>query len=204
MTADVMAAQAWQTNGHLIEGVAKLGFITADMDAADLTHGRGVWWQRWRPDRLTKVTGGHDPKAAPADLIADFRALPFPSGRFDLVAFDPPYMPMGTPAQFSSLFAHYGVGNTNRAVITELITQGLNETARVCRPGGTILTKAGRGIDGAKLWRGDDLMVDHGEGLRLEVIAQFLMLTRPRSQAHRGPQRNPRSNYSTLTVWRKP
>lgn len=200
---DIMAAQHWKTNGHLIAGVAELGFITKTMRAVDLTYGRGVWWKQWAPNSLTRITRGKDPKAAPADLAADFTALPLQDNNFDLVAFDPPYMPMGTPGGLSNMFQHYGVGRTGPKTITGQMLAGLEEGYRVCRKGGVILTKAGRGISGGKLWRGDDLLVNHGEKLGLTVLAQFLMLTKPRSQKHRGPQQTPRSNYSTLTVWGK-
>lgn len=200
---DIMAAQYWATNGHLIAGVAQLGFINKNMHTVDLTHGRGVWWQQWAPNNLTRMTGGKDPKAAPADLTADFTALPLKDQTFDLLAFDPPYMPMGTLGDLSNMFQHYGVGGTGKDAITVQMLAGLEEAYRVCRKSGVILTKAGRGISGGKLWRGDDLLVNHGEKLGLTVLAQFLMLTKPRAQKHRGPQQNPRSNYSTLTVWGK-
>ena len=110
----------------------------------------------------------------------------------------------GTPHKLASMDEHYGVGNNSASDTLELMRAGLTECARVTVCGGTILTKAGRGIVGGKLWRGDDLLVTHGEALGLEVVAQFRHLTTPRSQAHRGPQKSPRSNYSTLTIWRKP
>lgn len=148
-------------------------------------------------DRRTAVT--------PGARICGWCEQPIgPTQRRDAVAFDPPYMPKGTPAGLKAMDERYGVGNQSPRFLAALMADGLTECARVTVGGGTILTKAGRGIDSGKLWRGDDLLVTHGEALGLEVIAQFRHLTRPRSQAHRGPQKSPRSNYSTLTVWRKP
>lgn len=199
-----MAAHAWPTNGHLIADVARLGYLTADMVTLDTTHGRGVFWRQWRPDQLVTMAHPDDPGHAPADLEGDFRALPFPAGTFDAVIFDPPYMPKGTPNAFSAMDQRYGVGNRGQDATWALMAGGLTECARVVKPGGRIITKAGRGIDGGRLWRGDNRIVEHGEQLGLVVVTQLVMITRPRPQAHRGPQRNPRSNFSTLTVWDAP
>ena len=204
MSADIMAAHDWSTNGHLIWDLVRLGYLHAEDYTLDTTYGRGVWWKLWQPGRLLTNGWTDDPGQPPTDTVRDFRDLDYPDNSFDVVAFDPPYMPKGTPAGLKAMDERYGVGNQSPRFLAALMADGLTECARVTVGGGTILTKAGRGIDSGKLWRGDDLLVTHGEALGLEVIAQFRHLTRPRSQAHRGPQKSPRSNYSTLTVWRKP
>lgn len=90
---------------------------------------------------------------------------------------------------------------TRRDNLKALIEDGLTEAARITQPGGWIFAKAGRGIDGGKLFATDDLMVQHGHALGLREVVSLWLLSTPRSQKHRGPQRTPRSNISRLTVF---
>lgn len=204
-TDEIWAACDWPTNGHMIADVAKLGYIKSSDITLDTTYGRGVFWNQWKPDHLVAMGYNEDPQRATPSLTGDFTSLPFRPHSFDVVVFDAPYMPKGTTSEkLSSMDSHYGVGGKGRQFIENLLTNGFDECLRVCKPGGTILTKAGRGVDSNKLFRGDDILVDHGEQAECEVITQFLFLSRPRTQKHRGPQKSPRSNFSTLTIWRTP
>ena len=84
MTAPVLAADSYATNGHLIAAVAQLGYLTLEDHVLDPTYERGIWWQEWRPRQLSTHHRAVDG--------TDFRHLPYPDATFDAIAFDPPYV----------------------------------------------------------------------------------------------------------------
>jgi hypothetical protein len=204
--ADIMAAQAWRHNGWLIADVADLGYLRSDLPTVDLTHGNGVFWKIWKPDHLIRCTNGEEPhQAALADVICDFRDTPFADNQFAQTVFDPPWQPSGAKSGANaSQTAHYGNAGLGRKQVTALIQDGLTEAFRITAPRGTIITKTGRGVDAGRLYHSGYVMAVQAEKLGLVIVNEFVMLTNPRSQSHRGPQKSPRSNYSTLTIWRKP
>lgn len=70
------------------------------------------------------------------DALMDFRALPFPDGRFKLVSFDPPHLVKAGPRSW--LAAKYGkLGPDWR----EDIRRGFVECLRVLEVGGTLVFK---------------------------------------------------------------
>ena len=202
--ADVMAAQQWRTNGHLIaEGVVPF-YLDRSMRILDLTNGRGTFWKEWQPDELVRMFNTVGDPRARGDVAGDFTAAPFPDSSFDVVVFDPPYMPKGTPAGWT-MDERYGTGSQRPAAIVELGMAGINEAVRIVKPDGLVLHKTGRGIDGAKLFTGDDTVTAWAQRRHnLRVVNQWRYLSRPRPQSHRGPQQTPRQNYSTLTLFAAP
>ncbi len=54
---------------------------------------------------------------------------------------------------------------------------------------------------GGKLFCTSHVMNQHADRLGLGLVQELVFLTAPRSQAHRGPQKSPRSNYSVLHVF---
>lgn len=199
MSSDLLAADRWTDNGRVIEAFASLGFLTADMVTLDATHGQGVFGKWWRPDVLVRMVHATTKDPAPHDLVGDFTSMPFADRSFDAVWFDPPYMPKGTPHLLRDMDARYGVGNQSAEHTQALMADGFAECDRIARD--VIVTKTGRGQDAARLWVGDDLLklVAYRHGWH--PAAEALVITTPRSQAHRGPQKSLRSNYSTMTVW---
>lgn len=87
--APVLAVQDWPSNGHLIADVAEL-YIAPDARVLDVTYGGGKWWTIYRPVNLVAHNRAVDG--------VDFRNLPHADESFDVVAFDPPYVPGGTIA----------------------------------------------------------------------------------------------------------
>lgn len=70
------------------------------------------------------------------DTVMDFRALPFPDGRFRLVAFDPPHLERAGPKSW--LAAKYGkLGDDWR----EDLRLGFSECFRVLAPEGVLIFK---------------------------------------------------------------
>ena len=65
----------------MVAEIARLGYLNGHV--VDVTYGRGVFWKRFRPEKLTT----HDLKL---DGV-DFRNLPHPDGAFDASVIDGPY-----------------------------------------------------------------------------------------------------------------
>ena len=71
------------------------------------------------------------------DIVADFRAMPFPDGYFQAVLFDPPHLLRA--GQKSWLRARYGV--LSRDTWQNDLRQGFLECFRVLKNGGSLLFK---------------------------------------------------------------
>ena len=200
MNEPVYAAQRWQTNGHLIADLHRLGYLQDEWRTLDPTYGRGMWWKVWRPVEL--VT--HDL----AQDGVDFRDLPYGDEEFQAVAYDPPYVSTGTTKHRrinASLHQPYGVGDNAHTphLIQALINEGLAECARVAKAKGFLLVKCQDYIKSGKFWNGTYLTMSHGIGLGLEVVDRLEFITSPRPQPHGRRQVHARRNLSTLIVFRK-
>jgi SAM-dependent methyltransferase len=86
-------------------------------------------------DRTHKEDGTRTLTIEP-DTLMDFRALPFPSGRFRLVAFDPPHLERAGPRSW--LAAKYGKLSDNWR---DDLRAGFSECFRVLEPHGVLVFK---------------------------------------------------------------
>lgn len=71
------------------------------------------------------------------DMIADFRDLPHPDNRFNLIVFDPPHLKHA--GESSWIAKKYG--RLDRDAWRADLSAGFNECWRVLRPGGTLIFK---------------------------------------------------------------
>ena len=69
------------------------------------------------------------------DVVADFRALPFPDGSFSLVVFDPPHLDRGSGWQVDKY------GRLDPKGWRDDLSAGFRECLRVLRPCGTLVFK---------------------------------------------------------------
>lgn len=206
-TSPVLACHTWPSNAHLIEDVARL-YLRADLPTLDATYGRGVWWQRWRPDVLV----ANDLHTA-ATVRADFRCLPFASGAFAQIAYDPPYVSIGgrKGSSMAELHDRFGLitAPTSPAGLQGVIDAGLAEVCRVLAPGGVLLVKCQDYISSGRLWPGTHLTLTCALGLGLELVDRFEHVAGVRPQPTVNPDGSPRRqvharrNLSTLFVLRK-
>lgn len=71
------------------------------------------------------------------DMIADFRKMPHPDSRFNLVVFDPPHLERA--GENSWMAKKYG--KLSRKAWRDDLAKGFDECWRVLRPGGTLVFK---------------------------------------------------------------
>lgn len=206
----VCAATPWRTNAELIKAVCtRLSYITTTDRVLDPTYGRGVWWNRWRPNQL--VTNDIDP-TRDTMFHEDFRAMHFTPGTFDAIAFDPPYSATGgiATSTIRGYLERYGRAPSTPQEIQTQINDGLTEMHRLVRAGGVVLVKCQSYVWSGKLWLGAHYTLAHALGLGFEVCEILHHTGRARPQPARrmadgtvAPQRHARQNYSTLYVLRK-
>lgn len=201
----VLAANNWPNNAELIADVFRLGYIELGDDVLDATYGRGLWWKVYRPGFL--VT--NDIVQGRADCNYDFRHLPEEwANRFDVVAYDPPYVCVGgrETTGIPDLHDRYGLTDApkNPRALQALMDLGLLEMKRVTRPGGLILMKCQDYISSGKLWPGTYYSQRQAVTLGLEVVDRFEHIGHARPQPPGRKQVHARRNLSTLFVLRKP
>jgi hypothetical protein len=194
-----LAVSDWPSNGHLIEAVAtELGYLKSTDLVLDVTYGRGNWWTRWQPEQLRT----HD---LAIDGV-DFRRLPERSASVDVVAFDPPYVPQGgtTHQETSEFRDRFGLNGApkKRLELSELILDGLQECARVVRPGGVILMKCQPFQSGKHFHHMPAIVIGYAEVLELRLIDELVhRRTTGPSSAKRF--HHARQNRSHLLVFRR-
>lgn len=132
------------SNAELIATVAPM-YLEGN-SVLDVTYGKGLWWKRYRPEVFEK----HDLEV---DGV-DFRALPEGDRSWDVVCYDPPYIPQGgvvtsTAGDFTSRF---GLESRSREALWELVGAGLAECARVARK--WVLVKCCDFVNGGNFWLG--------------------------------------------------
>lgn len=191
----VLAVHNWKTNAELIFDVASL-YLDRNMEAADLTYGRGNWWTKWKPASLVK----HDKYTVDG---VDFRDLPEEDETYDLVALDPPYKLNGTP-ELGDFDDRYG---TDRVMTWQekhrRIRHGIVEGARVLRKGGILLLKCQDQVcSGAIRWQTDEFTVC-AEKVGLKKIDRFDMTGGGRKQPPGRRQVHAHGRPSTLLVFQK-
>ena len=197
----VLAAHPWPTNGHLIEDVARIGYLDEDWLTLDPTYGHGVFWSRWRPGFGNLIVSDLDPDKNPTGNSVDFRDLPYPDSRFDAVVFDPPYKLNGTPDEKTD--KRYGVHvPTTWQERMALILDGATECARVTRD--VLLVKVQDQVCSGKIrWQTLEVTDRLESGGGMELVDRFDMLGAGRTQPAGRQQRHAYGRPSTLLVFRK-
>ena len=173
-------------NTDLMKQVASK-YLKPGYRIADVTYGKGVFW---------KKINTTDYDLCPSDLITcpkapfDFRSLPYPSGSFDAVVLDPPYMHHPGKVCFE---ANYRNSETTKGLdhagIIGLYEDGMRECVRILKPGGLLLVKCKDEIESGRQ------RVSHFEvleiALRLGMVAQDLfILTHSATRGFSGNSRN--------------
>lgn len=200
----VLAVGGYANNADLIAACFALGYLADDRRTLDPTYGLGRFWNTRRPVEL--VASDLDVTRSPVGASIDFTALPWPDADFDDVVFDPPYKLNGTSRGTGPAASDDSYGVAGQATSWQdrhtLIRAGIDECARVLRPGGHLLIKCQDQVcSGRVRWQTREF-ADHAEGLGL-VLVDSLILVGHRQQPAGRRQVHARRNYSTLLVCRK-
>ena len=169
---------------------------------ADITYGRGVFWQRvdlaeyrfYKSDRITCPSSPHD-----------FRQLPYQARFFDVVVFDPPYahggysMKSGPCYQLASR-----AGGLSHREILDGYEAGMAEGTRILKPGGTLWVKCADEIERAVQRRGHIEIFQIAQGLDLIDQDLFVLMQEAPPVTNGRAQQHARKNCSFLWVFRKP
>jgi hypothetical protein len=190
---------AWPTNAELIADVARLGYIGGRV--WDATYGRGVWWNAHRP--LDLVASDIDPALSPLGIAVDFTCPPARLGRFDTIAFDPPYKLNGTPdpANDARYGTHVVLSWQDRHALIEL---GIVAQAGMLNPGGHLLLKCQDQVCSGQVRWQTKVFAERAESCGLRQVDRFDMIGHARPQPMDGRlQRTAHGRPSTLLVFRK-
>lgn len=195
----ILVFAKYASNAELIVAAHKLGYIPADALVLDATFSGGIFWKKYRPERL--VANGLSPGSTP-DIAFDFTRPPFAPRTFDVVVYDPPYKYNGTPDP--DVDTRYGVEvYTKWQDRRQLCLDGIDGLAPLVARRGHLLVKCmDQVVSGAKRWQTREF-ADRAEahGFRLEDMLHM--------ESHRAQpmddrvQRHAHQNFSTLLVLKR-
>lgn len=184
------------SNGVLIATVARLGYLGRPTSTVlDVTHGRGLWWTRYRPAGLVIGTD-------------DFRHRPDPDASVEIVTYDPPYISTGNreTSSVDDFYDRYGLGELKGApAIRRLIDDGLAECARILAPGGYLLVKCMDYVESGHKVCNTVHVYNEAERLGLTFVDRFHHLTgggpQPATNLDGSPREQRHAREVTSMLW---
>lgn len=197
------------TNANLLPVVLGM-YVKQGSRIADVTFGNGVFWRGIHPLMYDLVASDiRDGLTAPDPWSrlqvqggVDFRRLPYESGTFDAVVFDPPYMNGGSGVKESINKCYNNTGNMCHENVMALYLAGMLEARRVLRRQGILFVKCQPAVADHKqhMTHAHIMVVAPMIGFRVEdefVLRQTTVpLMRHKTQQHA------RKNHSYLLVLR--
>ena len=187
-------------NAALIAHAARL-YIPDRADVADITYGKGVFWRSVDTQGFKSFH--------PSDLLTlpdqqhDFRDLPYADESMDVVIFDPPYV--HNPGALI-VEANYRNAETTGGMfhddIIELYREGMHESMRILRVGGTLWVKCKDEIESSiQRWSHIELYeIARGMGLYAKDLFILTQNARPYIQH---VQKHARKNHSYLWIFER-
>lgn len=176
----------------------------------DLTWGRGVFWKRVEMEKYNVVANDQFSENARVDTHYDFRSTHFLDGYFDMVVFDPPYMPnsgtIGGNSTVKSVADAYRNNDStplkNQKEVVALYQDGVAEATRILKARGYLVVKCkdmtGSGREG---WIHDKIM--NTPGFRCEDLFVVIMSGNQLFDPKWKNQHHSRKNNSYFVVLRK-
>jgi len=194
-TAPVYSAQLG-SNPDLIAEAARL-YVKPGMRIADVTYGRGVFWQKVDLSEMQFFA---------SDLAMDgidFRRLPYGDASLDVLVLDPPYMHNPGHPQVEDRYRNAettpGLSHDD---IVQLYRDGMAEARRVLVMGGLLWVKCQDEIEsGRQRWAHLEV---YEAGLQLGFQAvDLFVLVRSAAALQVKRQLHARKNHSYLWVFRR-
>ena len=212
-----MLTVARGTNADLIANIARL-YLPDGALVADVTYGRGVFWRKcqehpvtiWasdlKPILLTKAQQDWLLPLRIMPLCADFRCLPYGNAVFDIVVLDPPYIHNPgnhmTDGRYNN--AATSKGMCHRDILLKLYYPGMQEAARILKPGGQLWVKCKDQIESSEQRWAHREMYDLIRGLGSFQAKDYAILhTAPPNGKRWQRQFHLRKNHSVLWIFER-
>lgn len=206
------------TNADLIANVAQL-YLPEGAKVADVTYGKGVFWRKCQERRATICASDIKPIVLSKDqqdwlmplqivpFVADFRCLPYANAVFDIVVLDPPYIHNPgkhlTDARYNN--AATSKGMCHRDILLKLYYPGMQEAARILKPGGQLWVKCKDEIESSEQRWSHREMYD----LTLSAVGGFtakdyaILHATPPNGKRWDTQHHLRKNHSVLWIFER-
>jgi hypothetical protein len=190
------------SNADLIAAAVQV-HLPAGARVADLTYGRGVFWQRcpW-----VDVIGS-DLHTVP-ERPYDFRSTPYDAASFDVVVFDPPYAHTGknnSQAMICDQYQLHSIKGYSHADVMGLYREGMAEAVRIVRRGGQVWVKCKDEIESGRQRWAHLLVQQMADELGLRALDLLILEPHGRMvEARWEKQHHLRKNHSFLWVFKVP
>jgi hypothetical protein len=199
-TSDSIYTSYVGDNNLLIKEVARF-FLKDGFRVADVTYGRGVFW---KDVDISKYDFHPSDSVTYPKAPYDFRHLPYGNGTFDAVVFDPPYT--HNPGRLI-VNDSYKNAETTRGMyhddITELYRQGIRESVRILKKGGTLWIKCKDEVESSiQRWSHIEIFLIASR-MGLYAVDLFVITQRVNPVVQHKKQKHSRKNHSYLWVFVK-
>jgi len=186
-------------NADLIANVSRL-YLKEGARIADLTYGRGVFWQQVD---LSRYDLRKSDKLTCPNAPYDFGSLPYDSESFDVVVFDPPYAHHAGNMKVEAYY--HNATTTHRHSHRDIIEgyrRGMKEAARILKRGGTLWVKTQDEIGRQKRSSIEVYHIAQEIGLLDQDL--FILMQEGTPPIQHRDQQHARKNHSYLWIFRKP
>lgn len=203
MTFPILTAKQ-SNNAELFAEILEL-YVPDGSLIADVTWGNGAFWKDgvlW--ERMDYLVAS-DLTSSRADLLADFRHLPYRDETFDAVVFDPPYGQGSTSPRKGSLAKCYNLGVVPHINGTkDLYKTGIWECHKVLKDRGILIVKVQDMVNNGKQHRISYLVYQLCvQNYDMEDLDQFVVVQKNTPIMRHKHQVHARKNHSFFWVFRK-
>lgn len=176
-------------------------YVPKGSTVADVTYGKGVFWQLVKPGY--KVIRS-DMLDEDCDLRMDATHMAFRDDSLDAIVFDPPYSHSSSTPLIDTMNRYQNNSISGRKDIFLFYLEVLWESRRVLKPGGIAFIKCQDEIEGGKQYRNTFNIWQQAIDLGYEDVDRFYLLSLGIPTMRHPYQLHARKNVSELLVFAKP